>query len=80
MRGLLWGFDLPQLWELVKNCQQKINQSKKEMENFIQAKLEGCNPGRASQKPLRTVPPVRSQNTVYISFLRHRAVHQMMYY
>ena len=31
------------------------------MEIFIQAKLEDYMPGRASQKALRTVPPIRSQ-------------------
>ena len=41
-----------------------ISRSKKEMENFIQAKFEDYNPGRASQKGLRTVPLVRSQGTV----------------
>ena len=41
-----------------------ISRSKKEMENFIQTKFEDYNPGRASQKALRTVPPVRSQGTV----------------
>ena len=34
------------------------------MENFIPAKFEDYNPGRASQKALRTVPHVRSQSTV----------------
>ena len=41
-----------------------ISRSKKEMENFIWAKFEGYSPGRASQKALRTVPPIRSQGTV----------------
>ena len=36
----------------------------KEMEIFIQAIFEDYNPGRASQKSLRTVLPVRSQGTV----------------
>lgn len=30
------------------------------MKTFIQAKLEDYNPGRVSQKTLRTVPAVRS--------------------
>ena len=47
-----------------------ISQSKKELENFIRAKFEDYNPGRASQTALKTVLPVRSQDTVYISFLR----------
>ena len=34
------------------------------MENLIRAKFEDYNPGKASQKPLRTVPPVRSKSTV----------------
>ena len=38
------------------------------MENFILAKFKDCNPERASQKALRTVPPIRSQHMVYISF------------
>ena len=41
-----------------------ISQSKKEMENFIQAKFEDYSQERAPQKALRTVPPVRSQGTV----------------
>ena len=57
-----------------------ISRSMKEMENFILAKFEDYNPGRASQKALRTVPPVRSQDIVYINFMRQRAVHQMTYY
>ena len=38
--------------------------SKKEMENFIQAKCEDYNPEKSSQKVLRTVSPIRSQGTV----------------
>ena len=41
-----------------------IRWSKKEMEIFIWVKFEDHNPGRASQKAPRTVPPVRSQGTV----------------
>ena len=52
----------------------------KEMEIFIQAIFEDCNPGRASQKSLRTVPPLRNKDTVYISFFRQKAVCQMVYY
>ena len=48
---------------------------KKELEIFIRAKFEDYNLGRASQKALRTVPPARSQDTVYISFLRQGAVY-----
>ena len=36
----------------------------KKMENFIRAKFEDYNPGRGSQKALRTAPPFRSQGTV----------------
>ena len=43
-----------------------ISQFKKELETFIRAKFEDYNLGRASQEALRTVPPVRSQDTVYI--------------
>ena len=50
-------------------CWQNISQSKKEMENFIWAKFEDYNLGRAFQKALRTVPPIRSQDAVYIDFL-----------
>ena len=42
-----------------------INQSTKEG-NFVQAKVEDYNPGRASQKALRTVPLIRSQGTVIL--------------
>ena len=41
-----------------------ICQSKKELENFMRAKFENYNPGRASQKALRPVPQVRNQVTV----------------
>ena len=45
--------------------QEKLtSRSKKEMENFIQTKFEDYDPGIASQKALRIVLPVRSQNTV----------------
>ena len=70
--SILWDFFPP------SGCNRKrklISQSKKELENFIGAKFGDHNPGRASQKALRTVPPVRSQDTVYISFLRQMAVH-----
>ena len=55
------------------NYQQKINQSKKGLGNFNWVKSKDYNPGRASQKALRIVPPIRSQGTVYISFLRQSA-------
>ena len=38
------------------------------MENFIRAKFEDYNPGRASHKALRIVPPIRSQDTVIYAF------------
>ena len=41
-----------------------ISSSKKEMKNFIPANCKDSNPGRASQKALRTVQPIRSQGTV----------------
>ena len=41
-----------------------IRVAKKEMESFIRAKVEDYNPGRASQKALRTVLPIRRQGTV----------------
>ena len=41
-----------------------ISQSKKEVEIFIRAKFEDYNLGRATQKALRTVLPIRSQGTV----------------
>ena len=67
-------------WVLIVAEKLKISSPKKEMENFIWASFEDYNLGRASQKALRALLPVRSQNTVYISFLRQRAVHQMTYY
>ena len=57
-----------------------ISHSKKELENFIWAKFEDYNRGRAPQKALRTAPLVRNQGPVLYVFLRQRAVHQMMYY
>ena len=36
----------------------------KETQIFIQDKFEDYDPGRASQRVLRTVPPFRSQGTV----------------
>ena len=44
------------------------------MENFIGAKFEDYNLGRASQKALRTVLQVRSQGTVTEVFFRQRTV------
>ena len=41
-----------------------ISSGKKEMEIFTPAKCKDSNPGRASQKALRTVQPIRSQGTV----------------
>ena len=41
-----------------------ISQSNKQMETSIWADFEDYNPGGASQKALRTVEPVRSQDTV----------------
>ena len=41
-----------------------MSQSKKELENLIQAEFEDYNPGRTSQKALRTVLPVRNQGTL----------------
>jgi len=38
------------------------------MENFIRAKFEDYNLGRAFQKALRTVSPIRCQDAVYIVF------------
>ena len=52
----------------VARHQKLISRSKKELENFIRAKFKDYNPERASQKALRTVPPIRSQHMVYISF------------
>ena len=48
------------------------------MKNFIHVKFEDYNLGRASQKALRNVLALRSQDTV-ICFLRQRAIHQVMY-
>lgn len=45
-----------------------ISPSKKEMGNFIWAKFEDWNPAGASQKTLRTIPPVRSQVQLYKLF------------
>ena len=67
----------------VARHQKLISRSKKELENFIRGEFGNCNLGRASQKALRTVLPVRSQDTslyTFFFFLRQRAVHQMMYY
>ena len=38
------------------------------MEKFICTKFEGYNPGRASQKALRTILPLRGQSTVIYIF------------
>ena len=45
------------------------------MEDFIQAKFEDYNLGRAPQKASRAILPIRSEGTVIISFMRQRAVH-----
>lgn len=52
-----------------------ISWSKKEMEDFIQAKFEDYNLGRAPQKASRAILPIRREGTVIVSFLRQRAVH-----
>ena len=44
------------------------------MEIFIQAKFEDYNSGRASQKAVRTIPPIRSQGTVMWVFWERRTV------
>ena len=68
---------MPQLLPLRKeNCSNLINivnkkiisWSKKELENFIWAKFEDYNLGRASQKALRTIPSVRNQDRVICFF------------
>ena len=64
-------------------CHQKlIGWPKKELENFIQAEFENYNLGRESQKTLRTILIVRSQdiNLYAFFFLRQRVVYQMLYY
>ena len=45
----------------------------KEMKISIQARFEDYNQGRASQKSLRTVPPIRNRDTVYISFFETKS-------
>ena len=50
-----------------------ISWSKKESENFIQAKFEDYNLGRVPQKSLRPVSSARSHDTVFLNFLRQRA-------
>ena len=45
------------------NNSKKFSQSKREMEHFIQARFQDYDLGRASQKALRTVPPLRNQST-----------------
>ena len=52
----------------VARHQKLISRSKKELENFIQAEFENCNLERASQKALRTILPVRSQDTSLYAF------------
>lgn len=41
-----------------------FSESKKELENFIQAKFEDCSLGRTSQKALENFSLVRNQGTV----------------
>ena len=56
---------VPMLYGRKKLCwgnNNKKKEKKKEMENMSQ--IEDYNPGTASQKALRTIPLVRSQNTV----------------
>ena len=48
--------------------EKSISRSKKETENFIWAKFEADNLGRASQKALGTVLPSRSQGIVIQGF------------
>ena len=52
-----------------------INQSEKEG-NSVQAKVEDYNPGRTSQKALRTVSLIRSQGIVILyTFFRDRGLY-----
>ena len=55
-------YDNKRCYETVE--EKLINQSKNEMENFIQEEFENSNLGTASQKAWKTVPPIRSQSTV----------------
>ena len=51
----------PPLPNSVSSCQQKINQlTYKRNGNFHLSQIEDSNPGRASQKALRSVPPIRA--------------------
>lgn len=50
------------------------------MESFIGAKFEVYKLGRAYQKAPTMVLPIRSQDTVFVSFLKQRPVQQMTYY
>ena len=53
----------PPLPSSVSSCQQKINQLAYERNgNFYLSQIEDSNPGRASQKALRIVPPIRGQS------------------
>lgn len=68
-------------WVLIVIEKWKISSAKKAMENFIWASFEDYNLGRSYEKVLRALLPVRSQDTVYINFLRQKAVIcQMTYY
>ena len=54
-------------WQQHEAVDEKlISRSKKELENFIQAKRDDYNPGRASHKALGTVLLIRSQDTVRV--------------
>ena len=59
------------IWQQLSGIGKKLtSQSKKELVYFIRTKFEDYNNlGRVSQKSLRTVSPIRSQDTVYISFV-----------
>ena len=59
------------IWQQLSGIGNKLtSQSKKELVYFIRTKFEDYNNlGRVSQKSLRTVSPIRSQDTVYISFV-----------
>ena len=59
------------IWQQQKGVGTRLtSQSRKELVYFIQTKFEDNNNlRRVSQKYLRTLSPIRSQNTVYISFV-----------
>ena len=70
------------IWQQQKGVGKKLtSQSKTELVYFIQTKFEDYNNlRRVSQKSLRTVSPVRSQDSLHKFCFKQKAVHFFFFF